>query len=393
MTRKRYLYILMALLGLLVACDESNNETTEVSTDATISKLSFVANDSFPNLSKATFTIEDLADTGRIYNPDSLDFGTCLDTIRCYFTFSSSSVGAATVYTAHDTVSITGTDIINFSDTPVRIKVTAADLKTTKWYTIDVRVHHSDPDVYRWQELTSSISADAEGEQKAFRANEMFYMMVNDGLQNRLFASSNAVSWIAKGNVAQLPADCYVRQMVSHKNQLFYADDKTMYALNPASLQVTKQAISPDTCQLYTLLFSFNDSLWSVMQNVSDNSLYLASSADGFSWRVKYETILPSSFPVRDFATDTFTIMSGRPCAIILGGWDANGKFNNTQYNVEYSPDGYRVTYFEQRTTLPLIGASFVQYGKNKNHFLLRMMNNMFHHLINLYQYIVNHQK
>lgn len=103
---KRYIPILIAILAVAVSGCSKSNSTTTTSSVAQLSTFYFAANDSFPGLAKATFKIEERIDTGLVYNQDSIQFGTPLDSVVPKFTFAATP-GSAILKTTDTTLVIT----------------------------------------------------------------------------------------------------------------------------------------------------------------------------------------------------------------------------------------------------------------------------------------------
>jgi hypothetical protein len=147
-TMRQHLFILFILPSSLVACKQS--EVSETSSENRVNTFSFYEDTLNPGLTQATYKIEHLSDTGLIYNVDSLRFGTCLDSVIPYITYKATP-GAATYYLPNDTIASTGYDTLNFSQKPIYLYVLASDLKTERWYRIDINVHKVNPYLYVWE--------------------------------------------------------------------------------------------------------------------------------------------------------------------------------------------------------------------------------------------------
>ena len=94
---KKILCLLPALVFLIgwSSC-EKKSETTP-SSETKLTAIVFAANDSFPGLKKASFTIDFSQDTALVYNEDSLPVGTRIDSVVATFYFST-TIGYATFF-------------------------------------------------------------------------------------------------------------------------------------------------------------------------------------------------------------------------------------------------------------------------------------------------------
>ncbi len=351
--------LLVSACALTACLDSASNSTTSVSDDATVASMYFTANDSMPGLEAASFLIEDRIDTGLIHNVDSILFGTRIDSVIPVFTFNATPA-AAIIYTPNDTTMLSVSDTIDFSQRPVYLQVVASDNMHQKWYEIQVNVHLLDPDLFKWDLLSSGIYPTEGAEQKAFELDRTYYILVNNGLENTLYISNNARAW-RMANVSGLPTNCQVRNILQIEDMLYYADGNQMYT----SINATSWTVSSTNAHIVNLLFLFNGKIWGIAYDSDTEKYHLATSADGLLWTLENE--LPNNFPVSDYAALTFTSASNRLRAMVIGGFSANGESLNTRWNVEYTEDkGYTWTNFsiEQPNFRSLTGVSVIWYNE-----------------------------
>ncbi len=358
----RHIYIsLLACVCacLLTACLETDETTVAVSSDATVASMRFTANDTMPGLAAATFIVADRIDTGLIYNIDSIMYGTKVDKVIPIFTFNATP-GAAIIYTPNDTTILSIGDTINFAQRPVYLQVVASDNMHEKWYEIQVDVHQVDPDLFDWKQLTTQAYPAAGAEQKAFELDGAFYIIVNNGLSNSLYRSTNATIW-NKVALSGLPDNCQVRNILQIDNTLYYAAGDAIYTSTNASdwTQLTSDA------NIANLLFFFNEQIWGIAYDAATEQYHFATSTDAKTWTVL--EAIPANFPISDYAALTFQSASRRPRAMVVGGFSAAGESLNTRWNIEYLENrGYAWTNFsiEQPTFRSLTGVSIVWYNE-----------------------------
>lgn len=359
---KKLLYILFVLLSVILAsCSSSTTTDNTPSSDPKLASLTFRANDSIPGLAAASFTIEEPADTGKIYNIDSLAYGTRIDSVVPIFRFNATPA-VARLITSHDTIDLTGLDTIDFSERPVRLFVLAADLVHTRWYNIYVNVHNVDPDLYTWERLSGQITPNAYSSQKAFRCNNQIVFLTSDGLDISAFVSSDGVTW--QSRPTNLPRYVSVKKSLLFGNGVLLADKNMLYH-SADGLQWTEQDCSALDFEFENLLFCLADSAWAIVREKSNDDYHFATSADGKQWHCHTE-ILPAHFPVSEFGTTVFVSPGLRERAIILGGYDAAGNMLNTSWNIErYDAGGFRWTEYSdsQPGVLPVAGAQVVYYN------------------------------
>ena len=104
---RKFLYIFSSFLVIILSgCDLNNNNTTTLSSVAKLSSFSFTANDSFPGLAAAVFTIEERIDTGLVWNKDSMLYGTNLTRVVPRFTFAATPDAANVAIPAANMVTL-----------------------------------------------------------------------------------------------------------------------------------------------------------------------------------------------------------------------------------------------------------------------------------------------
>lgn len=359
------IFILLAMVCVLsFSCQPRTTTTTVLSSEAKLSSLTFARNDSMPGLASATFTIEEPADTGIVYNIDSIDYGTRLDSVVAYFRFTATPA-AAVVYTANDTISLVGTDTIDFTVQPVRLFVVSADLSTQRWYKIYVNVHKVDPDLYTWEQMAPAADDFSFGDRQTLSFWDELFLYVNDGINAATFSSATGANWSKQAS--NITTNFAVRTATVHKDIVacLSKDGKNLY-LSVDGTNFLPALTNLDGYEMKNILFSFADSLWMVVRNTTDDSYHLAASEDCYQWTVETDT-LPVNFPVSDYAATTFHSISFRERALIIGGYDRNGKILNTRWSAEVSYNGVRwINYTVGKNDFGCIaGAQLIEYNQS----------------------------
>ena len=358
---KRFIYI-FGLLGIifLSACEKSSS-TTDTSSIAELKAFAFAANDSFPGLAKAVFTIEERLDTGLVWNKDSMLYGTRLDTVVPKFTFTATP-GSAVLVTPDTTCLLTGYDTLDFSKGPIYLTIRSADKTVTKTYEIRATVHQIDPDLYEWTQICEGIYPVDDSEQRVVEIGQDFVMIVSNGFELHAFRSPNGESWTDMGEPTGLPAGTSVRQIISDGTTLYYGQGDMLYT-SPDAITWTGHSVQ---YPVQTMLLYWNERVWALALN--NESYELATwQADS----LQLTGLQPQGeFPISDFATVTFQSPSLRERALIIGGFAQNGKSLNTRWNLEYSPhttenEGYRLEEFsiDRPAFTSLTGASVISYN------------------------------
>ena len=332
---KKYLHIMVFFSAILVAC--SSKTSTTLSSDATVKRFYFAGDVRYPGLAEATFVVDDRVDTGWIYPKDSLKFGTRLDSVVPRFTFAA--IPSSSLLTIGDrTLSLTGTDTLNFNQKPIYVTITAADGKAKKVYEISVYVHQIDPDLYVWEELATEITPPQPMEGKALMAEQVFYYYTNDGFQNSLYTSANARVWTKESTPVGLPTDCRVRSIcyVDTAETFYYADATGVYTSWDG---INWSHDATPGYEPVTMLLSFNDEAWLLVRRTGETALHLATVDVLGEIKLRDDLLprdtLPADFPVYGFAAVEYYDKAQRPHAFIAGGFNSRGTMVATAYNIE----------------------------------------------------------
>ncbi len=325
---RKYLYILIVFLALITVSCSNSSSTTNQSSVARLTSFG-LANDSFPGLKKAVFTIEERIDTGIVYNRDSMLYGTKLNKVRPHFTFAATPGTAALIF-PDTTVRFTGNDTLDFTKKPIYFYIQSTDKKNTKVYEIRPTVHQADPDLYTWERLNSGIYPPDDSEQKVVEQNDRFVMIVSNGFELHAYSSPDGVSWSDLGEPSGLPSGTRVRQIISDGKTLYYGSGNHIYSSSDA-VTWTATAVSQN---VVTMLLYWEDLVWALVEP-AENRYELA-------W-FRGDTLAMSglqpddNFPVSDFGVVQFNSASGRDRATIIGGFAENGRSLDSQWNLEYT--------------------------------------------------------
>ena len=376
---RRYSYIFVFLLLSLVGC-MSNTDTIVTSSETRVQTFTFYEDTTNRGLTEMTYIIEHLSDTGRIYCKDSLPFGTRLDSVVPYVTYKATP--ALAKYCFPDTVIIsTGADTLDFTKHPdsIFLYVLSSDMTQERWYHLDIYAHQSDPYLYVWEQLTDQIFKPQNCKMKVFYGNEKLHLYVNNGFQTQLYQSSDGSSWSLVSNAPLgLPSSCSVRDILQHGTSLYYVEGDQLY-MSDDMVQWTATDFSDKEYGLVNMLMAFHDKPWCILQDTVSENLFLGIVQEGDIHPVTSiyglnNGILPSNFPISDFASLSIKSSSERPRAMVVGGRSLDGTPVNTRWNFEYETPtnsenmpsaGYRVVDFsiEQPTFHSLTGMSIIQYN------------------------------
>ncbi len=368
---KKFLPIIpFVLLLIFVGCSGSSTTVT-LSNVARVTAFGFYANDSFPGLAKARFTVEELTDTGLIAVVDSIQYGTPLDSVRPRVVFYTTPAAAILHFGKEDEqkyLSGNGMDTVDFTKSPALLEVYSQDKSTIKWYRIKVYAHTVDPDLFHWNRLTPAICPTVPAEQKAIKLGSTFCFYTNNGFTNKLYMSQDAVQWTEKQVSGALPADCHVSGIVSDGQKLYYCDSSAVYVSADGIVWRQLRDCSADRYVPVTFVMHFNGLLWGIVRGADRVHQLATLNPDGefVVQDVFDEGHVPSTFPVSDFAVVQFTSASSHPHILIAGGYNYDGEMLNSRWSVEYNQvrEEYRMVNYatEQSGTAPFAGLAMAWY-------------------------------
>ena len=343
MKLKSLYFILVSVLVIMFASCLRDSDT-ELSSNPYFLSLSFLANDSIPNLEKAVFTLEyDRYTEGDsiITNLDSLPFRTRIDSIWPVFYFRSSySVRLLqekeekidTVYLGGNSSS-TKHDTINFTY-PTKVYNISADGTNERIYPIKINVHQVEPELYVWKKLHDQIVANADVNQKAIFFNGKYMFFSSSETQNSLSVAdgpnlSTGSYW--QNKTLSFPAanttSLKLRYMVENKEALYLTDNESRLYTSDDGESWTELAYDLNGSKIYNLLFSMTDSLWAITRSDADE-YRIAYSTTGVEWTDW--GMLPEKdsrkFPINDYSSLVFKSAIGNPKVIIVGGFSEAGQ-------------------------------------------------------------------
>ncbi len=349
-------YIYLCLVLLAVSSCLGTEPEYEYSNSAEVRSLKFSKNDSIPYLETAVFTIDN--ENNLIYNIDSLPYKTRIDSVNPVFSFESTS--GSVLFLGKDTVYLTGTDTIDFTQQPIILRnyPASGNEDSVKQYTISVNVHQTDPELYVWNRTNEQIYSHTSASQKMLWFNNELHLFVSSGINNYLYTSTNGVAWDAHTPTGLLPNTNF-RSMMEFKGTLYLANQDALYQSTDA---VTWQKM-PTTNAAYkfvNLLFAFDKKLVAIMVDNS-GEYFMAQTTDMVNWTIDTD-VIPENFPVQAYASLAYkTAATGKEKALVLGGFSANNELLNTRWSTENGD--YWVNLGEVEPAFgSMANASIVQY-------------------------------
>ncbi|MDH6306086.1 hypothetical protein M2459_002770 [Parabacteroides sp. PF5-5] len=336
MKNKILLFITGCITLLLASCLNSDDENTDytVIKDAQIRSLT-LSHDSVSGLSSVKFTIDQL--NGKIFNLDSLPYGTEIEKVSCKLTYVTGVLGTEVTMEVVPDSSFywNGSDSLDFSK-PVKFKTYAYDGVTTKTYTAWVNIHQVDPDSMVWELYANNPLPEAVEEQKVvvypLNGTDEFFMYTQTANGYQLYHSpiTDAKNWEALSLTGLPSADLALSQMTLYNGKLYApsangglygSEDGLSWSAiaNAPSVKYLLGAVAEGTNQAPVL---------SAIIEAEDN-LYFAGMNKEQQWL--QGSIVPERFPLTGFGAAPYNNMY-HEYLLIVGGRNSKDELTNTAW-------------------------------------------------------------
>lgn len=341
MKNKVLLFIIGCVSLVWVSCMDSNEVDYAASRDCRISTFS-LSHDSMPTLGTVRFTIDQL--TGRIFNIDSMPFGTVLrDKVVCSLNYGPGTQSMQVVAEAsNDTIWWGGKDSIDFRK-PVHFTTYAYDNVTKLTYEAQLNIHQVNPDTMNWYketvaELGFPIAEETVLSYTSANGSTQYLRYVKElGGAYRLFVSpmGGAFSWTEQ-SLSGLPVQgLFLKQLTRVGTDLYIlGEDGTLFK----SKDTQTFEVLPTTDKVCTLLGGIDmgqrQEECLVVLAEKDNILRHAVIGKTGTWR--YGDAVKEDFPVKGAASTSFESMNYNRL-FLAGGY---GQSDNVLKSAWVSLDG-----------------------------------------------------
>ena len=168
MKKSIYIFGMLSLLLLAFSCGKKNDTSAIIISEEAVITNFYLYSGSIKNIDDYVFTIDN--DGMLIYNYDSIDYGTRIDSLSFVITPNFSAVYV------NDSINFTKSSgvVLDFTK-DVKITVVARDEKTSADYHVKVNVHQVDPDTFIWKSVNSEVFAGDALSAKAVYFNEKIF--------------------------------------------------------------------------------------------------------------------------------------------------------------------------------------------------------------------------
>lgn len=270
-----------------------------------------LSHDSIEALANVKFTIDQI--NGKIYNKDSMPFGTVLyEKVLCEVSFDESSLGVAGIlFIEQSGDSIWSTsDSIDFA-APVSITVYPYDGVSTKTYEAKVNIHQVNPDTMVWQGHSGLVSGHTFQDMKVIAHGDRYYMYTQESGAYSLYQASVAdvKNW-EKQTLTGFPEKAVLSQIVLFEGTLYIlSDGGDLFYSSDRQTWLKAEGLPPITTLIGSLPKNTVNGRPAVLAGITTDdgvSRYIALT-ENRSWEVG--TIVPDAFPVSGFSGLDYELM------------------------------------------------------------------------------------
>ncbi|MDO4191090.1 MAG: DUF6242 domain-containing protein [Bacteroidales bacterium] len=340
--------LVFSIIGF-TACDtETNTEKTICSVTSFKLKNGYASKtDTIYKLQNYTFTID--TTTMTIYNEDSLPYQCRIDSLIPVIGSTAQYIYINdTIYCDIKSNSYVP-DTFDFNQ-PFVITTYAEKKGITKTYTVELRIHQIDPELYVWEGLTSEIyDIDATAEvMKQFDQSLWLFVESANGIS--AYESPDGITW-TRFAVTGFPIGADIRTMVNWNETLYIYYNNQLYASTDAT---TWNIAANGNGTINKLLFEMNGTLYAQAINNGTSTLY--GTTDGSTWN--NITTLPSSFPVSGAGIWRDTTLTGAQRVYVVGGRNADGQLLNSVWcseNGSYWANMISANWFTPRENVAVV--------------------------------------
>lgn len=342
---KKYLLLVAVTMVLVLTGCESTSKST-ISESTTIGYLRMYSPfDS--NVKSYVFTIDTV--NNLIYNEDSLDFGTRVDSLSPMLTpvFNTCVIDGDINLYAKDTV------CVDFTKEHT-LTVTSKDNARTRTYKIWVNVHHVNPDTIQWSYMGGLQDDDIiEDKCVATEEGDAFWLLNKNG-RLVVLASFNGSQWndFTTEGMAKGVDELDIEHAVAHNGSVCVLGGMTLFSSNIGGTWSSTETTSD--VEVEHLMFSLRGALYALGKG--NRILRL----NGSKWDEVAQ--MPTGFPVRGESICTGKSPSGTWQATVGCGVDEKGNYVSDFWATENGAYWVKLTLKDSLIT-PRAYAAMAQYA------------------------------
>ncbi len=339
MKNKLGIFITACLTLVLSSCLKSD-EITEMELMKNCQITSFsLSHDSIPGLDTVKFTIDQL--TGRIFNIDSLPYGTKVEKVICKIKTPAMGGIEASPSAYHDSTYYLSSlsDSINFS-APVKFVVHTYDQLTTKVYMAQVNIHQVQPDSMAWSKYADPMLNVNIKEQKVialeYEGSASYFMYVKSAEANKPYQLYYATAATPKDwralSLSGLPTDSLLLAQITQYNKVLYVPALSGALYKSADGMAWEKVEKAPFVKSLLGCISQGMRQASALATVIEKDGNLLFSAMNESGEWTEGQVLPKEFPIKGYGNVQYDVMY-QEYLMIAGGRTTDGQVVNTTWS------------------------------------------------------------
>jgi hypothetical protein len=326
--KKRYLLSLLLSLFFLNAC-LPETEWDEVNLmDAEIIFLS-LSNTSNPEFLATKFTIDQFQ--GKIYNKDSMSYGTSTEEKVIIDFASGNEVSSLILLGEKDTISVVSGDSLDVSQ-PLKFRVYALDGITTKDYSFQVNIHQVNPDSMQYIKIDSNRDFIRSNNQQTVYFKSTFFTYVKNDTEIELYSSTDVINW-NKESLSGLPDNAVIRNILCDEHTVYSrTEDGCLYVSYDAKSWEKIETEYPVVDMLGYLNSSPLQDAGLCTMVAKEGTLIFAFTSNLTDWA--YGNTVPEAFPLSGYSNFNREI-SKLQYLFVAGGRTSSNELINAVWSTQ----------------------------------------------------------
>jgi len=343
---KKYLFLTIASLVMIIVTGCDTSSTTVISDNTIITYLTMYSPKD-ENVKGHVFTIDTV--NNLIYNEDSLDFGTEVDSLAPMLTpiFETCVIDDSINLYSNDTV------YVDFTKEHT-LTVTSEDNAKTRTYKIWVNVHQVNPDTIEFDYM-GELNADDILKDKCIAAeNGEMYWLLDKGGKLMVLSGLNGRQWepYTTEGVTKSIDEIDIEHAVVHNGEVHMMSGMTLFSSNHGANWSSIETTSD--IEIEHLMFSLYGELYALGK--SNKILRL----NGTKWEETAQ--MPTGFPVRGESICTGKSPSGSWRVMVACGIDEMGNYLSDVWSTENGSYWVKLTLKDSLIT-KRANAGLIQYA------------------------------
>lgn len=175
----------------------------------------------------------------KIYNPDSLPYGTDLAHVICSVTsYNSGAIGIKSL-TSDSLLEFSSSDSIDFTQER-QFQVYSLSGAGTRIYTVSVNAHKEHPDSFAWRQMAASTEMSSLIAMKGLAMGDELFVMGTDGSKAHLFKSTDGATWEQHDMPSAITTTAYSqlctidgRLLINNQGSLLYSENGIAWTTMP----------------------------------------------------------------------------------------------------------------------------------------------------------------